>query len=75
MYMLLWFVPALLVKQHHTSIFTLIVSCAVGYFLTTNYGSNIKEFPATWCYISIPFMILAFATAVLNVLRKRGPPF
>lgn len=72
MYMLVWFVPAMLVKQHRESVGVLIISCLVGYVLTQKYGSSsFLEFPATWCLISIPTLLLAFAQGVYG-LRREG---
>ena len=66
MYLMLWFLPALLVKQHWTSVSMLMVSCAVGFLLTYNYGNNMFEFPAIWCYISIPVVTIGFIHSYLT---------
>jgi hypothetical protein len=67
MYLCLWFVPALLVPETRVSGTALIIGAIVGYTITMLYGNNIIEFPAIWCYISVPIL----ATGYLNVMTKQ----
>jgi len=55
MYLLIWFVPALLSVTHFTT-GMLIMGAAFLSVIVSGYMGDIREFPAAWCYISIPML-------------------
>ena len=57
MYFCIWFIPALLVASERIVIILLMITALVGYFLNVLVGGKTIEFPSTWCYISIPFLL------------------
>lgn len=60
MYMCLWFVPALLVAETRLTGMVLLMGAVVGYIITRMYGNSVVEFPAIWCYISVPILALGY---------------
>ncbi len=60
MYLCLWFVPALLVPHTKISGVMLMVGALIGYIFTRMSGGNMIEFPAIWCYISVPIVALGY---------------
>ena len=60
MYFVLWFVPALFVKETWFTSMFLMTSALIGFLLTLRYSATIFEFPSIWCYISIPVIITGF---------------
>ena len=68
MYMCLWFVPALLVANTRPSGVVLTLGAILGFIITKMYGSTIVEFPATWCYISVPILIGGYLSYFLKLV-------
>lgn len=60
MYLCLWFLPALLVAENRLFGLIFAVGAAIGWGITKKYGSTDVEFPATWCYMSIPILVVGF---------------
>lgn len=69
MYLCLWFVPPLLVPETRLSGLVLTIGAIVGYTTTRMYGNNIFEFPAIWCYISVPILALGYFN---TIFQKQG---
>lgn len=66
MYLCIWFIPALLVKEVRPSVIVLIVSFCMGWALTMHTSQNIVEIAAIWCYISVPVLVVGFLHAYLK---------
>ena len=60
MYMCLWFIPALMVEETRCSGILLVVSAVISFLITVYTTGNLMEYPAIWCYISIPGILFTF---------------
>lgn len=58
MYLCLWFIPGLVIASERLVIILLMLTAIFGYILNGLVGGTILEFPATWCYTSIPFLFI-----------------
>lgn len=66
LYLLIWFIPALVTARHRLSSIILILSACVGVFMTYKAG-EIQIFTAAWCYISVPIVLcVIIADIILN---------
>jgi len=60
MYLCLWFIPALIVPSTRFTGIFLITGCIFAIIFTYAYGTNIIEFPSTWCLLSVPLLIFGY---------------
>ncbi len=59
MYLMIWFVPALIVAAHRTKAILLIFGALIGVLISYLSGESvILLFTSSWCYISVPIMLL-----------------
>jgi hypothetical protein len=65
MYVCLWFVPALLVPENRLFGMIFAVGALMGWGITMKYGSTDLEFPATWCYMSVPILVVGYVHYML----------
>ena len=56
MYLLVWFVPALISKKHRYTSIILIVSFFISLFFSY-YNNEIFVITSLWCYISVPIVL------------------
>lgn len=63
MYFCLWFIPGLFVAQERMPTLFLVVSALLGMLITKSIYGRLIEYPAIWCYISIPFITLSVVKA------------
>lgn len=60
MYLCLWFLPALLVPENRLFGLIFAIGAIIGWGITSKYGSTQVEFPATWCYMSVPILVVGY---------------
>lgn len=66
MYLSLWFVPCLLVEETRPTGLILVIGAIIGALITYKYGKT-QEFASTWCFISIPLLMITMVDAfVIN---------
>jgi len=66
MYLLIWFVPALLSNKHRNSSFIIIMSFFVALF-NSYYYNELFTITSLWCYISVPIVLLV----ILEIFLKK----
>jgi hypothetical protein len=57
MYVLVWFIPALLSKKHRNTSIIIILSFIMAYFASI-YNNEIFVLSSLWCYFSVPIVLL-----------------
>ena len=57
MYMLVWFVPALLSSSHWITATIILIGAGLSVGINA-YMGDLKGFTATWCYLSIPIIAI-----------------
>lgn len=65
MYLCVWFIPCLVVAQTRSAGMALVIGALIGALITYKAGAKWAEFASTWCYISIPMMMLTFIDAFI----------
>jgi hypothetical protein len=66
MYLCLWIVPALLVPNSRNSGIVILIGALFGCIITIFNGGSLIEFPAIWCYISVPLLVLGYVNVVMQ---------
>jgi hypothetical protein len=65
MYLLVWFIPALISNKHRTTSIILILSFLLSIFVSYLNG-EIFVITSLWCYISVPIVLVI----IYNILNK-----
>jgi hypothetical protein len=57
MYVMVWFIPALLSKRHRTTSLIITISFIIAY-ISSIYNNEPFTLPSLWCYFSVPIVLL-----------------
>jgi hypothetical protein len=57
MYILVWFIPALLSNRHRNTSFIIIITFIIAY-IAALYKNELFTLPSLWCYFSVPIVLL-----------------
>jgi len=66
MYVLVWFVPALISKKHRLTSLILILSFLIA-GIVTYFTNEYFVFTSLWCYISVPIVLVV----IYNIIKKQ----
>ena len=71
MYLMIWFIPALLTTTQRSQSLLMILCAAVGFYISYISG-NVYTFPSVWCYISVPMIIVLLYDSLRSTPRLSG---
>ena len=66
MYLLIWFVPALVSVAQRKNVAVSVCTAAVAFAVTARFGADMAEFASLWCMISVPMLSLMLVEAVFS---------
>jgi hypothetical protein len=58
MYIMIWFIPALLSSRHRNTSLIIIISFIIAYISSTYYSKEPFTLTSLWCYFSVPIVLL-----------------
>ena len=75
LYLLIWFVPALVSAGQRKNVLFAMGAAAIAFVITAKFGADVAEFASLWCMFSVPFLVLILAETFLfsgRGLRRRA---
>lgn len=70
MYLMIWFIPALLSESEIITIGGILFGAVIAAIVTINYGAKIVEFASLWCLFSVPLLFLMFIDVIMNFIKN-----
>jgi len=69
MYFAIWFIPLLLAPSVRSIAIKLIFTAIIGVLITWKINGTMIEFASTWCFISIPFLLITFIYSIILTFK------
>ena len=72
MYLMIWFVPALLCATQRRNVSIAIAAAAIAMVVTFKYGAKMAEFSSLWCMYSIPLLTVMLVDLAVSQFKGVG---
>ena len=63
MYLMIWFVPALVSVAQRTNVAISVCAASVAFVVTAAFGTDMAEFASLWCMLSVPMLTFMLVDA------------